>query len=266
MYNIVLLKIKDYQNKIHCIIKIKQIGAHLVEYKRSFIHSFFFFFFKFGRRPSPSAPRAPRGTGYPAFYDTSGNARGRYFFDLPSWGKGGVTKSGSTERERDQDAECRFRVVGRPCRVYRAPLDFSPLSPFWLSYLDEYRDTRDWFLRFKAPSRGRTADWRGEWEFPRKARNPHGNFCWEFFTGQKTQLNSGCGDLRPSVGQFVCWRRPSQSCGMRITESGPRRGHAPHLEKVKTHHAWDFAVPFCPLLWLTYWYPVGLRVSQLLYR
>lgn len=153
-----------------------------------------------GRRPSPSAPRAPRGTGYPAFYDTSGNARGRYFFDLPSWGKGGVTKSGSTERERDQDAECRFRVVGRPCRVYRAPLDFSPLSPFWLSYLDEYRDTRDWFLRFKAPSRGRTADWRGEWEFPRKARNPHGNFCWEFFTGQKTQLNSGCGDLRPSVG------------------------------------------------------------------
>ena len=103
-------------------------------------------------------------------------------------------------REKDQDAECWFRDVGRLCRVYRAPLDFSPLSPFWLSYLDEYRDTRDWFLRFKAPSRGRTADWRGEWKFPRKARNPHGNFCWEFFTGQKTQLNSGCGDLRPSVG------------------------------------------------------------------
>ena len=41
IYNIVLLKIKDYQNKIHCIIKIKQIGAHLVEYKRSFIHSIF---------------------------------------------------------------------------------------------------------------------------------------------------------------------------------------------------------------------------------
>lgn len=113
---------------------------------------------------------------------------------------------------------CGSRRVAWSCGTHFALLDVRPLSPFRLPYLHKCKKTGGLAsLLYGAPPKSHSPvldGWVGRGDSQIRAHSPHGNFCWEFLTGQKAPFAFWIWTLgfpaQVSVGHLLCPNRLSQ--------------------------------------------------------